>query len=149
MKNTNPLNPPTKAQPRQYMTTELKPSDLWKMSAKTALKLKGMSADDFAPLLFECVVDGHNGIYSAQVFAEHFCKDDSCGIDSECIDVLKKGPDDPDYIESIDELQHFRAYEGESLYHLHIGESGDYFLFDQNLLELWEALNSKEFQFEG
>lgn len=131
------------------MTTKLKPSDLWKMSAKTALELKGMPADDFAPLLFECVVDGHNGIYSAQVFAKLYCKDEKCGVDSEYVDILKAGPDDSEYIESIDRLQYFSACEGGSRYHLHVGESGDYFLFDANLLELWEALNDKEFPFEG
>lgn len=118
-------------------------------SAKHAIKLLGMPKDEFADILLECVVDGHFGIYSGKVFAERYLKgfEEKHNLDSRIVSDLLNGPKsgtdslEDYYFDALESLHYVEIEE----YRLHIGESGDYFLYDSNLLELWERLNNCEF----
>ena len=73
----------------------------------------------------EHVVDSHNGIYSAQVFAERY-GDCIQGISKEELEILKAGPDYKEYIDVWGEKlsnadvivddKPFRVYENEGIY---------------------------------
>lgn len=118
---------------------------LRRLNARIALDLRLLSSEEFAQVLFECAVDGHNGIYCAQIFAERFCKGFECDLSQDTIAILLSGPDNELYFDAIPNLDLWYLESEGNEYKLHIGESGDYFVYDNALLLLWEHLTGKGF----
>lgn len=69
---------------------------------------------------FECVVDGHYGVYIPQTFAERYPE----WLDDEEREILLAGPEHEDYWDVWDEVTSWE-FEDKSLY---LGESGDVFI---------------------
>ena len=84
---------------------------------------------------FECIVDGHHGQYTPQVFAERFPE----WLDDEEQEILLSGPEHELYWDVWDEVS-YKEYAEESLY---LGESGDLFIISdspmQALITAWES----------
>jgi len=99
--------------------------------------LKEQTAEELAQVAFECVVDGHNGIYCAQTFAERFPRSN---MSKENWLILKKGPYASFYYDTWNNVTDNWEHEA---YRIHLGESGDVFVYDENVINMWEAATSK------
>ena len=87
---------------------------------------------------FECVVDGHHGVYIPQIFAEQYPE----WLDDEEREILLAGPEHEDYWDVWDEVTS-REFEDQSLY---LGESGDVFILtDSPLNAELQAWSSGEY----
>ena len=75
---------------------------------------------------FECVVDGHHGVYIPQTFAEWYPE----WLDDEEREILLAGPEHEDYWDVWDEVTS-RECADQSLY---LGESGDVFILTDSPL---------------
>ena len=126
---------------RESCNINLSKTSFQGINALDVLRMRDESVIEFSQLLFDCVVDGSNGIYSAQVFAERYLKGHYSNILDCDTKALLSGPDHPDYIEASAALYSYESL-GNRLY---IGESGDYFLYDTNKVELYEALTGIAF----
>lgn len=103
--------------------------------------LKTLDASKFAQELFQCAIDGHRGIYAPQAFTEHFPQSN---IDQEVWNNVKAGPDNNSelYWDDWTTILDSWTYEG---YQIHLGESGDVFVYRPALIEMWEcATNSTD-----
>lgn len=75
----------------------------------------------------ECIINGAYGIHVPQVFAERF--ENWQGIDPDDLEILRAGPDHPDYWEAWDAVLATASYKDDAghTWTLHLGESGDLF----------------------
>lgn len=122
-------------------------SKINQIDAKAVFAFANLQSDQVAQLLFSCVVDGHNGIYCGQAFAENVLSRSSHSADKETVSALLAGPDSEDYWESVDLVQSAQINSETTgrTHAIHVGESGDWFLYDSDKLNLWGLLTGKDF----
>ncbi len=87
---------------------------------------------------FECIVDGHYGIYVPQTFAERYSE----WMEGSERDTLLAGPDHPDYWDVWSDIQGSECWDGD----IWQGESGDVFILSdspmQSLVAAWESMEA-------
>lgn len=100
--------------------------------------LKSISEDELRENIFDCIIDGHHGVYVPQTFAQKYPQSN---IDKETWDILLGGPDDESYQEAWGSV--VNEWEN-GHYRLDLGESGDLFLYHAIIYDLWESVQDVE-----